>query len=163
MTNFVAKSPNDCEEKELDNFENYVKQGGEVDDNGLRGRMMKAEWLLFLYDENGILAGVAALKCPEEGYKRNVFNKARSKENPDEFPFEAGWIYIKPEFRGNRFSHVLLEKIIELAGDKPLYATTREDNKPMKSTNIRYGLQQSGHPYPSVDRKHNLVLYVKRT
>jgi GNAT superfamily N-acetyltransferase len=165
MINIVVKKPSDCSENELNSFEILVKKGGEVAAEGLRGRIKKAKWLIFLFENATTLAGVAALKSPNKNYKHSVFMKAESQEDPKEFTFEAGWIYVEEQFRGRKYSRQLLEKILKLAGDNHVYATTRENNKFMRHTNSRCGFKQSGHPYESESEteKYNLILYTRRS
>ena len=162
MTNIVVKKPSECTESELDSFEALVKKGGEVTTTGLRDRIGRAKRLVFLFEGDKTLAGISALKEPTIGYKRKVFKKARSKEDPDEFTFEAGWIYVKEQFRGRKYSRPLLEEVIKLAGRKQIYATTRESNEAMQRTNSHFGLEQSGHPYKSEEGNYNLILYTTR-
>lgn len=159
MINIIAKSPLDCSKNELDEFEALVKKGAEVIVEGLRSRIMQAEWLVFLFEADKTLAGVAALKKPNISYKESVFAKAESTDDPNEFTYEAGWIYVEEQFRRRKYSHTLLETVLKLAGDKHLYATTREKNEAMRRTNIHYGLQKSGHPYESEEGDYKLVLY----
>jgi predicted GNAT family N-acyltransferase len=163
MTNLVIKKPSECSENELDSFENLIKKGGEVAVAGLRNRIRKAQWLIFLFEDDKILAGIAALKEPNIGYKKKVFKKAESHENPDEFIFEVGWIYVEKQFRERKYSRLLLEEALKAAGNKNVYATTRENNEAMKRTNLRYGLEQSGHPYASEEGNYNLILYTKHS
>jgi hypothetical protein len=100
MTNVVVMTPSECSEEELDMFEAFVRRGSEVMTVNLRGRLERAHRLLFLFEGDKTLAGIAALKAPNVGYKRKVFRKAGSEEDPDDFAFEAGWIYVDEQFRG---------------------------------------------------------------
>ena len=163
MTNIEVKQPSECPENELDSFEDLVKKGEEVTFAGLHNRIKKARFLVFLYEQDKTLAGVAALKEPSINYKKKVFDKAGSKEDPDKFTFEAGWLYVEEQFRGRKYSRLLLEEVLKIAGDKQVYATTRENNVAMQRTNLRYGLSPSGHPYKSKEGNYNLILYIRRS
>lgn len=163
MTNIVVKKPSECSERELDSFEAFVRKGGEVTSEGLRNRIKKARYLVFLFERDKTLAGVAALKEPNIRYKKKVFKKAGSQEDPNKFTLEAGWIYVEDQFRDRKYSRPLLEEVLNHVGDKQVYATTRENNEAMKRTNLRYGLEQSGHPFASEEGNYNLVLYIKRS
>jgi GNAT superfamily N-acetyltransferase len=163
MTNLVVKKPSECSENELNSFEDLVKKGGEVAVAGLRNLIKKAKYLIFLFENDRILAGIAALKEPNIGYKKKVFKKAGSPENPDEFTFEAGWIYVEEKFRAQRYSRLLLEEVLRVGGNRHIYATTRENNEAMKRTNLHYGLEQSGHSYASEEGNYNLILYTRRS
>ena len=145
MTRIVQKRPSDCSEAELVAFEALVKKGGEVAVEGLTERIKRAERLVFLYLETA-LAGVGALKRPADSYRTGVFQKSHSPETAGDFIFEAGWIVVDEPFRDRKYSRVLLDAILKLAGGQPVYATTREGNEPMRRTNVRFGLQQSVSP-----------------
>lgn len=163
MASVLTKHPADCSSAELDAFERLIKEGGEVVAEGLRQRITESEWLVFLKEEDGTLSAVAALKRPIGSYKRAVFRKAKSPENPSDFPCEAGWIFVKPDFRGRHYSRLLLENVLQLAGDRNVYATTRENNDRMQTTNIRCGLTQSGSAYTSNQGDYKLVLFTRQS
>jgi hypothetical protein len=67
------KNPNECTDADLEDFERLVKEGGEVDPNGLRGRIRRAEKLVFISD--GECVGVGAIKNPNEGTECAFFAK----------------------------------------------------------------------------------------
>ena len=163
MTNIIWKKPSECSESELEVLEALVKKGGEVDMDRLHDRIMRAEWLIFLFEIDKTLAGVAALKNPNVNYKRDIFRKADSTEDPDEFIFEAGWIFVEPQFRRRKHSRALLQTVLKLADKKYVYATTKENNEAMRRTNLYCGLEQSGHPYTSEEGDYKLVLYTKHS
>ena len=58
----VQRPPEKCSEAELDVFENLVTVGGEVNPNGLRGRIRSAYALAWLQGTDGTLVGVGAHK-----------------------------------------------------------------------------------------------------
>jgi GNAT superfamily N-acetyltransferase len=162
MVNITSKKPEFCSKKELRTFESLVSKGGEVIKAGLSHRILKAEKLIFLFEEDGVLSGIAALKKPDPVYKKKVFDKAGSAENNDQFTFEVGWIFVEEKFRRKKYSQLLLKHILKLAGKNKIYATTREDNVAMNKTNSHLGLELSGHSYKSDKGDHNLVLYIKQ-
>jgi GNAT superfamily N-acetyltransferase len=143
-------------------FEGLVKKGDEVAAGRLRERIKEAEWLVFLFEKDRTLAGVAALKRPSDSYKRKVFLKAKSPEAAGDFIYEAGWIYVEEQFRCRGYSRLLLEAVLKGAGGQPVYATTREGNEYMRRTNRHCGLKESGSPYPSDEGDYNLVLYTRQ-
>ena len=161
MANIISKKPSECSDNDLNSFEVLVRKGDEVNPIGLSDRIRNAERLIFLVEDDGVLSGVAALKKPLANYKNKVFNNSESIENADEFNFEVGWIYIEEDFRGRKYSQLLLEEVLKLVGENRIYATTRENNERMRKTNSRFGLEQSGHSYPSNNGNYNLVLYVR--
>lgn len=161
-TNIEVKTPTECTEHQLQEFEDLLVEGGEVNTRGLSTRIRRAKTLFFLLTNDGSLIGIAALKNPDKAYKKRVFVKAKTEEDPKDFHYEVGWIYIKPTFRGQKLSQKLLEKVLEVAGSANVYATTRESNEPMQRTNRHYGLNPSGQPYCSEEGNYNLTLYTRR-
>lgn len=161
MSNVIWKKPSECTESELTMFESLINKGGEVVAHGLHDRIMRAEWLIFLFEGDKTLAGIAALKKPNANYKKDVFRKANSPESPSKFDFEAGWIFVEPQFRGRKHSRTLLQTVLKLADKLHVYATTREDNEAMRRTNLHCGLKESGQPYKSEEGDYKLVLYIK--
>lgn len=161
MTNVIWKKPSECTDSELMMFEELINKGGEVVTHGLHDRIARAKWLVFLFESDKTLAGVAALKKPNADYKKGVFRKASSPEDPSKFDFEVGWIFVKPQFRRRKHSRTLLQTVLELADKQNVYATTREDNEAMQHTNLHCGLKESGQPYKSEEGDYKLVLYIK--
>lgn len=164
MLNTMRKQPSSCSNRELDAFEAMVKRGGEVPAEGLRDRIERAAWLVFLYAEHEVLAGIAALKRPTDTYRDKVFRKAKATEKPADYGLEVGWIFVDEGFRRNGYSRHLFEAVLKLAGESPVFATTREDNDPMRRTTSHCGMKECGQAYAS-DREegqHNLVLYTWR-
>ena len=72
-------------------------EGDEVPADGLGERIQSASHLLFLYDSLGILAGVSALKHPNDGYRSNVFRRAHAAAPPESYPVELGWVVVKED------------------------------------------------------------------
>lgn len=160
MPEILHKRPAECPETDLATFEALVEQGGEVASQGLRERILRAEWLVFTMEEDGTPSGIGALKKPNESYKREVFRKAVASAKPDDFQYEAGWLFVSPAFRGRGYSRLLLAEVIRLADKKNLYATTREYNEPMRRTNQRCGLVETGSPFAAKDGDYKLLLCI---
>ena len=127
----VQRPPLKCSEIEIDAFERLVKEGGEVNPNGLRGRIRSAYSLVWLQGTDGTLVGVGAIKQPNEHYRSLVFMKAGSGEDPSNYEAELGWIFLRAEFRGQGLSSSLIKKLLSVARGKAIYATIRENNEAM--------------------------------
>src|SRR5437899_2444885 len=93
------KVPAQCSGEELDAFENLIKIGDEVNPNGLRDKIESAHFLAWASTQEGEAVGVAALKNPNANYRSSVFKKAHSKEEPNKYEAELGWIFVRTEFR----------------------------------------------------------------
>jgi hypothetical protein len=103
----LSKRPSNCSKAELDAFEKLVKQGGEVTGQGLRERILRAEWLVFTVEEDGTFSGISALKTPNDSYKRNIFRKAGAQPGAPGSVWEPGsWVDPIPEgSRSRSFPH----------------------------------------------------------
>ena len=138
-----------------------MREGGEVTPVGLRQRICSASHLLFLHDSSGTLAGVSALKHPNNDYHLKAFQQAQSSSSPAFYPVELGWVFVSPSHQGQRLSRPLVEQILPYAADRRVYATTRADNERMQRTLTRYGFRQDGVAYHSARGDYDLVLFVQ--
>ena len=157
----VLKRPSECSDQELEAFEQLVVKGGEVNPKGLGQRIRRAERLVFHFTDKHQLIGVGALKVPSTTYKHKVFKRSRSRENPNEFDFELGWVFVDKHFRGQRLSRLLVGTLLQVTKGKNVYATTKKDNEPMQKTNLRLGLKRAGSPFLSDEGDHKLILFTK--
>jgi len=152
------KPPSACSEEEIRDFEGLVLKGEEVVPKGLRRRIELAAQLAFLYTADRRLAGVGALKRPSLSYRNSVFEKAASSLKPDTFQLELGWLFIEESHRGKRLSGILVKKLLSSVGETSIYATTREQNVPMRRILESFAFAESGIPYGSVRGPYKLIL-----
>jgi len=159
----VAKKPSDCSVEELKSFKGLVLAGGEVDATGLEGRIKAVMRLVFHYADNQDLAGIAALKVPNDSYKNKIFTRAECPEKAKDFPFELGWVFVVEKYRGQGLSRALAEEALRFSEGKNVFATTRVDNCPMCRTNTRLGFKRSGNPYRTMrkGRSYFLSLFLR--
>ncbi len=156
----VVKKPSDCTSVELDAFEKLVVEGGEVTPHGLRQRIKQAAALLFVND--GECIAVGAIKQPNQGYKEGVFLKAGIAEKSNDFNYELGWLYVKPEARRKGLGHSLMQAVVAYLGSSSCYATTRENNDSMHYLFSQYDFSRLGAAYPS-NNGYSLVLYANKS
>ena len=109
MTNIVVKKPSKCTKSELDLFEALVRKGHEVSGEGLRDRIKKAKWLVFLFESDKTLAGVAALKEPNVSYKKKVFKKPDQRKTR-QVTYEREYDIFREAVRGRKFYQPLLKQ-----------------------------------------------------
>lgn len=152
------KSLNDCTNADLVAFERLVKEGGEVDPNGLRGRMQRAEKLVFI--NAGKCVAVGAIKNPNEGYKARVFRKA-GVAGAEHYHFELGWLYVSVAARGNGYGRDLMRSVVDNLAGRSSFATTREDNQAMHHLFEQFGYVRVGNSYKSESGDYSLVLYTR--
>jgi hypothetical protein len=156
----AVKRPRDCTNAEKKEFMDLVQKGEQVDPETLPGLVARAERLVFLYRHQIDLIGVAGIKRPWPEHTRDVFRWARSSEDAQAYPHELGWIYLEKEFRDRGLSNVLVESAIH-DFDSNIFATTRTDNKKMRTTLETYTFRVSGNPYPSTQNEGDLLLYTR--
>lgn len=153
-------SPSDCDAQALADFENLVIEAGTVDPQGLTERIRDASQLLFLRESDGRLVGVGALKRPRLGYRSKVFAKARTTVPPDAYRIELGWIAVAKSHQGRGLWRRIIGRLISLAGNEHLFATTRADARAMRFA-ADYGFKPAGKAYSS-GRGYDLVLYLRK-
>lgn len=156
---FDIRCPSDCSDSDIYKFICLVEEGGEVDNERLSGRVRRAVALGFFRIDNRI-ASVAAIKSPNNNHKRSVFRSAGSKENPDHYNIELGWIVTKEQHRGEGLASTLVSELLKNVS-RAIFATTREDNKAMLRILEKHGFRRSGHVYPG--RRCPMALYLRNT
>ncbi|MFA0712659.1 GNAT family N-acetyltransferase [Vibrio splendidus] len=150
--------PSSFSKKELDEFEKIVVDAGEVQAAGFRELMGAAHRLVLLYVDDE-LAATGAIKIPRDTYKNRVFRKASVPELTNQFPFEAGWIFVSERHRRKGFSTQILQAIASELEGQGCYATTRADNFGMHEIFKRTKFKQLGQDYKSTNGDYNLGLF----
>ena len=153
------KDPKQCSEVDLSEFMNLVREGGEVQANGLEARVRAAYKLAFLR-EAGRLIGVAALKSPSVNHRREVAESACAELPADSYPYELGWVFISQAARGRGLSFPMCSALLAEAAGSGIFATSRTNNQGMHATLRRAGFESRGGSYQSVRGTHRLQLFV---
>jgi len=129
--------------------------------HGLEDRVRRAFALAFVYEETE-LAAIGALKHPDAGYRASTFEKAGVREEPANFPYELGWVFVANAYQGRKMSRLPVEALLPLVNDKQVYATSHIKRVKMHRTLTRFGFTQMGEPYKSEMGNHKLVLFLRR-
>ena len=160
MPKVCAGEPDAFAPEEIDDFVALVLAGGEVDPNGLKGRVMSAPQIAFLR-ENDCLQGVGGLKKPSDNHRREVELGSKTTLNAESVPFELGWVFILPSARNRKLSFPLCRALVSAANGKGIFATSRSNNLGMHSTLEKLGFSRVGSEWPSQQNDGNLVLFLK--
>lgn len=153
-----TKSPKECSPQDLAEFEALVLEGGEVDPEGLGGRVRRAAALAFLVDDGAIL-GVAGLKEPTAGYRAKVAKGSQASVPVDRYPLELGWVFVRSGIRGGK-SKMLCDALISRAHGRGMFATSRVSNPWMHATLAAKGFKRTGAEWPSGQNPANLTLFL---
>ncbi|MBX8500159.1 GNAT family N-acetyltransferase [Pseudomonas lijiangensis] len=153
----ISKAPRDCNNSELETFESLVSAGGEVSLVGLRQRILNAEKLIFIINDGECVA-IGAIKNPNAGYKARVFRNSNVTESR-KYQYELGWLYVSSIARGRGYGRALMKEIKELLAGATCFATTRENNGPMRNLFKDFGFSMLGQPYKSDKGDYPLTLY----
>jgi len=154
-----VKKPSKCSEKELEDFEDFVLAGDQVNPNTLNSLIRKAKALVFL-KQGGCLKGIAAIKNPNLNYKNKVFEKAKATVLASDFMFELGWVFVLPSERGKKFSHELVKAALTASDSQSVFATSHLTNEKMHHTLKLYGFSCHGHEYSNSSGSKN-VLFIR--
>ena len=160
MPKVCAAEPKAFQPQEIDDFVALVLAGGEVIAQGLLGRVMEAEHIAFLRD-NDCLIGVGGLKRPSAHHRSDVEQGSKSKLNATDVPFELGWVFIMPSARNRRLSFPLCRALVSAADGKGIFGTSRTNNDGMHRTLQKLGFARVGTEWPSQQNAANLALFVK--
>jgi GNAT superfamily N-acetyltransferase len=155
-----SKPPHQFSSEQVDEFEQAVREGGEVEPAGLRDRLMSAQALVLLREERK-LAAVAALKTPLAAYRTRVSESAGVELPAETYPFELGWVYVYPFARGRKYSQAVSSEALSKNDGRGVFATSRADNAAMHATLTRLGFRPAGSPYRSQRGDQALQLFLR--
>jgi len=153
------KEPIACTPEQRREFARLVRQGFEGSDEGLHGRIQDANRLAFRYAVDDTLAAIAALKAPDERYRREVFKKANLLVNPADYELELGWVYVVPAQRRNRVAESLCRQLLACLPALGVFAKTRINNVVMIKILGVLGFERVGRPYRRHDQE--LVIFLR--
>jgi hypothetical protein len=112
--------------------------------------------------KNGELAAIGAIKKPTDMYVENKFLKAKTPEPSKAFKNELGWMVTKKCFRNQGLCSAITELLLSETSLEKLFATTREENKPMQSILEQYGFRPSGISFKSKRGPYFLKLFIRK-
>lgn len=139
----LIRKPSDMQEHELDKFETLVVKGGEIDPDDLRSRILNADYLAYVLDNDQIVA-TGAIKNPTESHKSYI--TVRSKIDLSSYKKELGYISVESSHREQHLaSRITKELLNKVAGS--IFATSRVDNVPIHRVLSKYNFMLSGGPW----------------
>lgn len=139
-------------------FIEIVKEGDEVDITP--ERVLNAKCLAFCWLE-GELAGVAAIKRPNDSYRSKIERKTGIKLMKEAWPFELGYVSVRSQFQRQGHAKALVNAALETTGNTSVFATVRIDNEGMIAVLRAASFVRSGNDYPSDDNVRTLSLWIR--
>ena len=140
---------------------NLVKSGGQVSTGGLLERIKKCKKLAMAINGKEEIVGCAAIKVPEEGYHARVFNEAGARELQRMYPYEMGYKFVLPVWRGKNIGEILSTELLRKTM-RPVFATVRGGNAAALSPLLRLGFSQLGARFESQSGEHEIILLVNK-
>lgn len=151
---FVIKSPSECTEEELSDFEQLVLEAKQVNPENLSQKIQECLLLAFCYSEDKLI-GIRAIKRKPKEQIQEIFKKAGIPISAPLPELEIGYAYIKPEHRGKKYASSLLDQLLEKVEGEYLFATTGKDQ--VRSYLASRGFENMGKPYPGI---YNDLIYL---
>lgn len=133
-------------------FHELVANAGEVAGAALTANIENARVLVMLKHE-GVVHGVAALKRPQESYRKKVMQQAAVALPASDFPYEFGYVYIEPNLQGRGLSHRLVSEALAHSDGAAVFATVRIDNAAMRATLSKAGFTALGQSYSGLNNR----------
>lgn len=155
------RAPRDCSDTQRGEFIALVRKGEEVTPDGLEKRVMSAAALIFMRAEDGQLIGIAAMKHPNDSYRKRISKKSGVWLEPKMWPNELGWAYVEEEWRGKKLSRDLVGAALNWAEEVGVFSTSRAENERMHGTLSRFGFVGKGQSYLSERGDYHLKLFVR--
>lgn len=154
-------APEELSEAELNAFVALVQESGEVSPIGLRGRVLRAHILAMALDSSGLL-GVAGLKRPSAHHRVEIEGGSQVRIGSDEFAYELGWVFVKPQARRRGISLSLGEAILRHAVNTRVFSTSNTLRTAMHRTLTKLGFERVGSTWPSAQNTgEQLALFVR--
>lgn len=153
--NYKLLPPDKCDQDKLKVFHDIVVEGGQVMTEGLEDRIKGADFIAFCESENEVV-GVASIKNPDSGYKKDTFRKANVEKLADNYAFEIGYAVTKETHRRKGISEQLIKSLMDNSTSKSFYATTKNDG--MRKLLEKIGFEKLGDNYTN-NKNETLTLY----
>lgn len=155
----VARTPEELSASELTRFSELVVEGGEVGGAALVTNMANARILVLLM-HGATMRGVAALKRPQDSYRKKIIERTGVEICLREYPYEMGYIYVQPELQGRGLSHRLVRLSLDHNDTQGVFATVRTDNEGMRAGFAKAGFVAAGAEYLG-NRKRRIGLLLR--
>lgn len=143
-----------------------IEKGGQVDMSCFDGGWDRNPIVATIWNEDHLVA-CGALKLPTPNYKQKLFvERAESGFHYETIKHELGWIVTDEAYRGRGFCANIVKMLLTYKGletERPLYATTRQDNNAMQKVLKCNGFCESGKPFDSDCGDYELILFVRET
>lgn len=117
---------------------NLIKEGGEVGSKSLAKNLTNAR-LIVTVSKGGAAKGVGVLKRPQMSYRKKISAKTGLPLEESEYPYELGYVFIRPELRRRGISHAVIAALLDHDDGRGVFATVRTNNAAM-----RFGLSRAG-------------------
>ena len=131
-----------------------IKEGGAVDPKNAEAELPLAK-LVTIKRAGKNIVGVGAIKRCRPQYAYSIAEKSKFQFDPCSHEF--GYVAIKESHRNQRLSHMITEKLLSKFQERPLFATTSNEN--MKRTLRKAGFVQRGEEW--MGKKEQLSLWIK--
>jgi len=153
--NEIFIKPCECSKNEINQFYAMIKKNENINNIGLKKRIMKAKILIFHYEEEK-LAGIGALKYPDPNYMKKVFKSAGVSHLYNSFKYEIGYLYVDNKYRKKGISKSITENLLSFIDEDNIFAVVRSDNKFAKNNLYYYGFVKIGSKYIGKDNYFEL-------
>lgn len=154
----ACRPPAECGPEELRAFARLLDGAFGAGDRS--ARIGRAVALVFLED-GGEVAGVAAIKSPDYGHRRRVFEGAGLALESPPPRHELGWVVVDEAHRGRGCSRWLAQAALEAAGHVDVFATSHTGNRLMHRTLEHVGFTRVGRSWFSRRHQRELALFLR--
>jgi len=149
-------TPNNITEKQLDEFINILKDGGETNVNDFSNKLKNKTVLIGLcYIDNELVAG-RVIKKPNPNFLLNLFKRADAKELIG-IKYELGYSAVKKEWQGQGIYKQFTEEILKHINE-PSIICTRSTNYKVQNTFSKFNFTKRGKEFESIIPGKMMVL-----
>jgi predicted GNAT family N-acyltransferase len=152
----IIDTPDKISKALLGQLLDLVETGSQVDPEGLEERIMNAELIAVMVDNDKIVT-TATLKNPLTSYRNKIFKSAGVDGDKENFKKEIGYIVTHPKYEGQKLCQKLLTEFMPHIDRNNIFATTRKPS--MVHILTKFGFKKSGD---TNEKELDLLTFIQR-
>ncbi len=141
----IVKEPSECDNVELDAYDEIAAHGGEVTSH--TRRQVNSAVALGFIKVGSETVGTAALRPALKTVRAKLFKLAGASVHPDDYDWELAWITLRPEHRNIGQMTRLLKLLLPKVGDEQLFSVADADDELALSVLREWGFVLEGAPF----------------
>lgn len=142
---YIIKRYEQCTGNELSIFEDFSAKARGKTPSNLKSIIRRCLYLGFAYHAD-IIIGIAGIKVVPESKSWELAESVQDRHN---YPYEIGFMYVVPEYRGQGINTSLVDLLLPLVDNQGVFLVTASENNIVINSFLKRGFTPAGQPYGS--------------